>query len=403
MTDALIFDAVRTPRGRGRQSTGALAALSPVELMAGLLRGLAGRHGLDTACVDDVILGCVEPVMDQSADIARTALLAAGWDQGVAGLQINRFCASGLEAVALAAAKVAAGQAGLVVGGGVEMMSRIPMGSSGFPPLTDPDIAIPNRMIPQGVSADLLASLSGIDRHAADAYAVESQRRAAHAWAQGYFARSILPVRDRNGLLLLDRDEVIRADADMAALAGLEPSFAGISTMAGFDAVALLRYPQLAGLTHIHHAGNSSAIVDGAAAVLVGDATTGKSLGLTPRARIRACVSLGSEPTVMLTGPAPACARALARAGLSWTDIDLWELNEAFAAVILHFLAETGVDPHRMNVNGGAIAMGHPLGATGAMILGTLLDELERTDGHLGVATLCAASGMGIAMVIERI
>ena len=403
MPDALIFDAVRTPRGRGKAETGGLHEVAPVELAAGTLRALRDRHALPIDSVDDVILGCVDPVMDQAGDIARSAALVAGFGDGVPGLQINRFCASGLEAVSIAASRVKSEDADLIIAGGVEMMSRIGMGGSGMPVLTDPALAIPHMMIPQGVSADLIATRDGWSRDDVDVLAVQSQQRAAHAWAEGRFAHSVIPVRDANGLTILDADETIRGDATMQSLGALSPSFAGLAAMAGFDAVAIQRYPDVEALNYVHHAGNSSQIVDGAAAVLIGSASAAEKHGLRARARIRSSVSLGSEPTIMLTGPVEAARRAVARCGMTFDDFDLWELNEAFAAVVLHFMSETGVTADRMNVNGGAIAMGHPLGATGAMILGTLIDELERADKTVGVATLCAASGQAIAMVIERI
>jgi acetyl-CoA C-acetyltransferase len=403
MAEAFIYDALRTPRGRGKAETGGLHEVSPTELAAETLRALKDRNSLDTAQVDDVVLGCVDPVMDQAGDIARSAALAAGYDEGVPGIQINRFCASGLEAVALAAARVKGGEAELIAAGGVEMMSRIGMGGSGMPILTDPGLAVPHFMIPQGVSADLIATRDGFSRDDVDAYAVESQKRAARAWAEGRFAKSVIAVRDANRVVILDRDETLRPDADMQSLSSLAPSFAGMAAMAGFDAVAIQRYPDVEAMTYVHHAGNSSQIVDGAALVLVGSEAAGARQGLKPRARIRTSVSIGSEPTIMLTGPVEACRRAVAKCGMKMDDVDLWELNEAFASVVLHFLKETGVSSDKMNVNGGAIAMGHPLGATGAMILGTLVDELERADKAVGVATLCAASGQAIAMVVERV
>ncbi|MCL4135691.1 UNVERIFIED_CONTAM: hypothetical protein GTU68_016340 [Idotea baltica] len=383
MSNVQIFDAVRTPRGRGKASIGALAELSPVELAAVPLKALKNRLSLDTSVVGDVVLGCVDPVADQGGDIARTAALEAGYDETVPGVQVNRFCASGLEACAIAAGKIASGEAGLVVAGGVEMMSRVPMLSSGMPVLADPGIAIPRKSVPQGISADLIATLRGYSRDDVDALAVESQKRAGRAWEEERFKRSIVPVTDRNGLTILDRDEAVRPNADMQSLGALNPSF---------DA-----------LKYVHHAGNSSQIVDGAAALLLGSSKAGQSQGLVPRARIRGMASVGSEPTIMLTGPKAACDRALKQAGLDYGDIDLWELNEAFASVVLYFQEETKITSDRMNVNGGSIAMGHPLGATGAMILGTLLDELERADRQFGCATLCAATGQAIAMVIERI
>ncbi|MFG6581367.1 acetyl-CoA C-acetyltransferase [Sulfitobacter sp. 1A13191] len=398
-----IFDTVRTPRGRGKASVGALAELSPIELATVPLKALKERNNIDTSAIGDVVLGCVDPVADQGGDIARTAALDAGFDETVPGVQINRFCASGLEACAIAAGKVASGEAGLVVAGGVEMMSRVPMLSSGMPVLSDPSIAIARKSIPQGVSADLIATLRGYSRADVDLLAVESQQRAALAWDEGRFARSIVPVKDRNGLTILNRDEAIRSKADMQSMGALKPSFESYARKLGYDAVALQRYPEIETLKYVHHAGNSSQIVDGAAALLLGSVTAGQSQGLMPRARIRGMASVGSEPTIMLTGPKAACDRALKQAGLDYADIDLWELNEAFASVVLYFQEESGITSDKMNVNGGSIAMGHPLGATGAMILGTLLDELERADKQFGCATLCAATGQAIAMVIERI
>ena len=402
MQHVRIFDAVRTPRGKGKASVGTLAELSPVELATVPLKALKERSNLDTSAVGDVVLGCVDPVADQGGDIARTAALEAGYDEAVPGVQINRFCASGLEACAIAAGKVASGEVGLAVAGGVEMMSRVPMLSSGMPVLADPGIAIPRKSVPQGISADLIATLRGYSRDDVDALAVESQRRAGRAWEEGRFARSIVPAKDRNGLTMLDRDEAIRPGADMQSLGALNPSFERYAKKMGYDAVAEQKYPEIGALKYVHHAGNSSQIVDGAAAVLLGSEKSGKENNLTPRARILGLASVGSEPTIMLTGPKAACDRALKQAGLGYADIDLWELNEAYASVVLYFQEETGVSPDRMNVNGGAIAMGHPLGATGAMILGTLLDELERADRQFGCATLCAATGQAIAMVIER-
>jgi acetyl-CoA C-acetyltransferase len=403
MQHVQIFDAVRTPRGKGKASVGALAELSPVELATVPLKALKDRAKLDTSAIGDVVLGCVDPVADQGGDIARTAALEAGYDEAVPGVQINRFCASGLEACAIAAGKVASGEVGLAVAGGVEMMSRVPMLSSGMPVLADPGIAIPRKSVPQGISADLIATLRGYSRDDVDALAVESQRRAGRAWDEGRFARSIVSVKDRNGLTILDRDEAIRPGADMQSLGSLTPSFERYAKKMGYDSVAEQKYPEIGALKYVHHAGNSSQIVDGAAAILLGSEKAGKDNGLTPRARILGLASVGSEPTIMLTGPKAACDRALKQAGLGYADIDLWELNEAFASVVLYFQEETGISPDRMNVNGGSIAMGHPLGATGAMILGTLLDELERADKHFGCATLCAATGQAIAMVIERI
>jgi acetyl-CoA C-acetyltransferase len=400
MTDALIFEAVRTPRGKGKR--GALHSVKPVSLASGLLRALAERTSLDTSAVDDVVFGVVSPVGEQGSDIARIAALAAGWDQSVAGVQLNRFCASGLEAVNLAAAKVASGFEDLVVAGGVESMSRVPMGSDGGAWMADPETNLAVSFVPQGISADLIATLEGIGRADVDGFAVRSQQKAADAQAKGYFERSIIPVADQNGRVLLAADETIRPETTLAALGALKPSFTFHGEL-GFDSVAIDRYPQVERIDHVHHAGNSSQIVDGAAAVLVGNAETGRRLGLRPRARIVAAAAIGTEPTIMLTGPAPSARKALDRAGLSVDDIDLFEVNEAFAAVVLKFCRDLGVDEERVNVNGGAIALGHPLGATGAMILGTLLDELERRDLRRGLATLCVGGGMGVATIIERV
>lgn len=402
MTEAFIYDAVRTPRGKGRAS-GALHGSTPIHLAVTALQALRDRNRLDTAQVDDVILGCVEPVGEQGANIARVAALVAGYDESAPGVQINRYCASGLEACNMAAAKVMSGQSPLAVGGGVESMSRVPMGTGGGAWPADPAVALPTYFVPQGISADLIASLYGHSRADVDAYALESQRRAAAAWAEGRFARSIVPVRDVNGLVVLDRDEHMRPETTIESLAKLEPSFRLQGERAGFDAVALQRYPQLERIEHVHHAGNSSGIVDGAAAVLIGNAEVGQRLGLKPRARIRSFASVGSEPTIMLTGPSFSAEKALELAGMSCSDIDLFELNEAFASVVLRFMEVMNVAHARMNVNGGAIAMGHPLGATGAMILGTLLDELERRNLATGLATLCVGAGMGTATIIERV
>jgi acetyl-CoA C-acetyltransferase len=402
MTDAFIFDAVRTPRGKGR-SSGALHGSTPISLAITALQALRDRNTLDTAFVDDIVLGCVEPAGEQGADIARVAAIAAGFHESVAGVQVNRFCASGLEACNMAAAKVMSGQSPLVIGGGVESMSRVPMGTSGGAWATDPAVALPTYFVPQGISADLIATLYGHSRNDVDSYAVESQRRAALAWAEGRFARSIVPVRDVNGCVVLDRDEHMRADTTLASLAKLEPAFKVQGEKYGFDAVAMQRYPEVERMTHIHHAGNSSGIVDGASAVLIGSAEAGKQLGLKPRARIRSFASIGSEPTIMLTGPSYAAEKALKLAGMKASDIDLYELNEAFASVVLRFMEVLNVPHDKMNVNGGAIAMGHPLGATGAMILGTVLDELERRNLSTGLITLCVGAGMGTATIIERI
>ncbi len=402
MTDAYILDAVRTPRGRGRAS-GSLHEVAPVRLAAGVLGALRERNRLDTSLVNDVIMGCVEPVQEQAADIGKAAVFAAGYDDAVPGIQINRFCGSGLEACNFASALVMSGQAELAIGGGVESMSRVPMFSSGGPWVTDPQLTIPNVIVPQGISADLIATLHGFSRNDVDAYAVESQRRAAASWAEGRFGRSIVPVRDINGLTILDRDEHIRADTTLATLASLKPSFAMQGETLGFDAMALRRYPQLDRIEHMHHAGNSSGIVDGAAAVLIGTKDIAGRQGLRPRARVRAFGTVGTEPTIMLTGPAPAARAALERAGMSVQDVDLFECNEAFASVVLRFMQDLGVSHDKVNANGGAIAMGHPLGATGGMLLGTLVDELERRDLTVGVVAMCVGGGMGSVMVIERV
>ncbi|MFE2616093.1 acetyl-CoA C-acetyltransferase [Micromonospora chalcea] len=402
-TEAFIYDALRTPRGRGKP-TGALYGVKPISLVTGLIEETLRRMpGLDPALIDDVVLGVVSPLGDQGADIARAAAVAAGLPDTVAGVQLNRFCASGLEAVNIAAQKVRSGWEDLVLAGGVESMSRIPMGSDGGAWALDPETNYTTGFVPQGISADLIATIAGFDRETVDAYALQSQARAAKAWANGYFSRSVVPVRDRNGLSVLDRDEHIRADSTAESLAALRPSFAGIGEQAGFDAVALQKYHWVERIEHVHTAGNSSGIVDGAALVTIGSEAAGAAAGLTPRARVVATALSGADPTIMLTGPAPAARKALARAGLGVEDLDLVEINEAFAAVVLRFVADLGLSPEIVNVNGGAIAMGHPLGATGAMILGTLVDELERRGGRYGLATLCAGGGMGIATVIERI
>jgi acetyl-CoA C-acetyltransferase len=401
MFDAYLYDHVRTPRGKGKKD-GGLHQASPVWLLRTLLTALQARTGLDTALVDDVVIGCVTPVGEQGADIARTAVLDAGWAQTVAGVTQSRFCASGLESVNLAAAKVASGFESLVVAGGVESMSRWPMGSDGGAWFMDPRINQALGFVPQGVSADLIATLEGLGRDALDAYAARSHQRAGAARGAGHFARSIVPVHDIAGLPLLDHDETIRPATTPDTLAKLEPSFAAMGQM-GFDATALRRYPAVERIAHVHHAGNSSGIVDGAALALVGHRAAGERAGLKPRARIRAAAVIGSEPTIMLTGPTPACRKALAQAGMGPQDIDLWEINEAFAVVPLKTARDLGVDLERVNVNGGAIAMGHPLGATGCVLLGTLLDELERRDLATGLATLCVGGGMGIATIIERV
>ncbi|MBH9576300.1 acetyl-CoA C-acetyltransferase [Inhella proteolytica] len=399
--DAYLYDHVRTPRGRGKAG-GSLHQASPVWLLRGLLQALAQRNHLDTALVDDVVLGCVTPLGEQGADIARTAVLDAGWSQTVAGVTQSRFCASGLESINLAAAKVASGFEQLVVAGGVESMSRVPMGSDGGAWVLDPRVNQALGFIPQGISADLIATLEGFTREQLDAYAAGSHQRAAAAQAAGNFKRSLVPVHDIAGLLMLERDETVRPDTTVESLAKLKPSFAAMGAM-GFDATARRRYPQVEAIQHVHHAGNSSGIVDGAALMLVGSKAGGQRAGLRVRAHVRAAAVIGSEPSIMLTGPTPACRKALAQAGMKAADIDLWEINEAFAAVPLKTMRDLSLDPTRVNVNGGAIALGHPLGATGCMLLGTVLDELERRHLATACVTLCVGGGMGIATIIERI
>ncbi|MEO1624151.1 MAG: acetyl-CoA C-acetyltransferase [Bacteroidota bacterium] len=400
--EAYIYDAVRTPRARGKRGSGSLYEVRPVALLAHILKALQERNDLDTGSVDDLLIGCVSPVDDQGANIAKAALLYADWSYKVAGMQLNRFCASGLEAVNLAAAKVRSGWDQLVVAGGVESMSRVPIESDGGALLFDPDVMTKTSYIPQGVSADLIATIEGFTRETLDAYALQSQQRAWHAQENAYFQRSIIPVYDRNGLLIVDKDEHIRPNTSMEKLATLPAAFEKAGA-AGFDAVAMRKYPQLERIHHLHTAGNSSGIVDGAALVLIGNREQGEALGLQARARILSVGTLGSEPTIMLQGPAPAARLALQRAGMSATDIDLWEMNEAFASPVLKFQRELEIEDDRLNVNGGAIAMGHPLGATGAMLLGTLLDELERRDLQTGLVTLCVGGGMGVATIIERV
>jgi acetyl-CoA C-acetyltransferase len=401
--EAYVYDAIRTPRGRGKAS-GSLHEVKPVSLVVDLIGELRSRHPeLDTNQIDDVVLGVVSPLGDQGGDIAKTAAIAAGLPDTVAGVQLNRFCASGLEAVNTAALKVRSGMEELVLAGGVEVMSRVPMGSDGGAWAMDPDTSYATGFVPQGIGADLIATLEGFSREDVDTFAVESQTRAAKAWANGYFAKSVIPVKDRNGLTVLDRDEHIRAGATLDSLAGLQPSFAMMGEAGGFDAVALQRYHWVEKINHVHHAGNSSGIVDGAALTLIGSEAAGKANSLTPRARIVATAISGADPTIMLTGPAPASRKALAKAGLTVADIDLFEINEAFAAVAMRYMKDMGISHEQTNVNGGSIAMGHPLGATGAMILGTLIDELERRDLRRGLATLCVGGGMGIATIVERI
>ena len=401
MSDALIFDAIRTPRGKGKKD-GSLHEVKPVDLLAGTLDALQRRHGFPTELVDDVVMGCVSPVGEQGSCIAKTAALKAGWDFRASGMQINRFCASGLEAVNLAAQKVASGFEDLVVAGGVESMSRVPIGSDGGAWSQDPQTSFDTAFVPQGIGADLIATLEGFTREAVDGYALESQRRAAAAQSAGRFDRSVVPVTDAMGLPILERDEFIKPRTTLEGLASLKLAFDALGEL-GFDAVALQRYPQVERIEHVHTAGNSSGIVDGAAAVLVGNERIGRQLGLAPRARIVATALSGADPTIMLTGPMPATRKALAKAGLTIDDIDLFEVNEAFAVVPMRFMKELGVPHEKVNVNGGAIAMGHPLGATGAMLIGTLLDELERRQLRYGLATLCVGGGMGIATIVERL
>ncbi|MFC3713826.1 acetyl-CoA C-acetyltransferase [Sphingoaurantiacus capsulatus] len=403
MAEAYIYDAVRTPRGKGRKD-GALHEITPIQLGTQVLRAIADRSPIDTADVDDVVFGCVSPVGEQGADIARVAVLNADYAQTTAGVQINRFCASGLEAVNMAAAKVMAGEAMFAIGGGVESMSRVPMGADGGAWAMDPAVAYKTYFMPQGIGADLIATKWGFSRDDVDAYAVESQKRAAQAWKEGRFGKSIVPVKDVIGEVVLAHDEHMRPQTDMQSLAGLAPAFAAMGEqMPGFDAIALQRYPEVEKVNHVHHGGNSSGIVDGAAAVLIGNKEMGEKYGLKPRARIRAMASIGSEPSIMLTGPEFVSAKVLKRASMETGDIDLYELNEAFASVVLRYMQALGLDHAKVNVNGGAIAMGHPLGATGAMILGTVLDELERTGKGTALINLCVGAGMGTATIIERV
>ena len=403
MTEAFVYDALRTPRGRGK-ATGSLHATKPVSLVVGLLDEIKTRNpGLDPQRVEDVILGCVSPIGEQGADIARTAALAAGYENSGPGFQLNRFCASGLEAVNVAAQKIRSGWEDLIIAGGVESMSRVPMGSDGGPWAMDPQTAYDTSFVPQGVSADLIATIEGFSRTDVDTYAAESQDRAGKAIANGNFSRSIVPVLDINGDVVLDVDEFPRPGTTVEALGGLKPSFAGVGEMGGFDAVALQKYHWVESINHVHTPGNSSGIVDGAGLVVIGSEQAGIDNNLTPRARIVSVGVAGTEPTIMLTGPTPSAQKALAKAGLTPADIDLWELNEAFAAVVLKFMKDLSIPHEKINVNGGAIALGHPLGATGAMILGSLVDELEARDLRYGLATLCVGGGMGVATIVERI
>jgi len=401
MTEAYIYSALRTVRGKGK-ATGALYEVRPLNLLSTCLSTLQQRLNLDTSQVEDCVMGCVTPIGDQGAVIARTALLHAGWDEGVAGIQINRFCGSGLEAVNLAAMKVRSGWESMIVAGGVESMSRTQMGSDGGALGFDPDVINQVGYVPQGVSADLIATIEGFSRETLDAYAVRSQVRAANAWEQGYFSDSVLSINDFNGLPILEKDELIRPNTTIEGLASLNPAFTKAGKM-GFDAIALKKYPFLEKVNHVHTAGNSSGIVDGAAVVLIGNEAKGKELGLKPRAKIRSIATVGDEPTIMLQGPTPAVEKALKVAGMKAKDIDLWEMNEAFASPVLKLQRDMEIDDDMLNVNGGAIAMGHPLGATGAMLVGTILDELERRNLNVGLVTLCIGGGMGVATIIERV
>ena len=401
MTEAYIYDAVRTPRGKGKKS-GSLHEITSLSLATQVLQAIRERNELDTSKVDDVVLGCVSPVGEQGADIARVAVLNADYAETTAGVQVDRFCASGLEACNMAASKVMTGEADMAIGGGVESMSRVPMGASGGAWSTDPQVALKTYFTPQGIGADTIATKYGFSRDDVDAFAVESQRCAAQAWKEGRFAKSIVPVKDQMGGIRLDHDEHMRPDADMQSLAGLNPSFAGMGAM-GFDEVIKQRYPELENINHVHHAGNSSGIVDGASAVLFGSKEMGEALGLKPRARVKAMASIGSEPGIMLTGPTYVSQKVLKKAGMNPEDIDLYELNEAFASVVLLMMQNLNIPHDKMNVNGGAIAMGHPLGATGGMILGTMVDELERADKETALITLCVGAGMGTATIIERV
>ena len=402
MTDAFIYDHVRSPRGRGRNN-GSLHEVTPVDLASQVLASLRDRNNLDTSMVDDVILGCVSPVGEQGAVIARSAVLNADYDQSVPGKQLNRFCASGLEAVNTAAAQIMSGQSDVTIGGGIECMSRVPMGSDSGAMHADPAVAYKTYFAPQGIGADLIASKYGFSRGDVDAYAVESQKRAAAAWDKGYFSKSVVPIKDHIGLTLLDRDEHMRPGTTIDDLAALKAAFVVPGEQGGFDAVALQKYPEVEYIDHVHTGGNSSGIVDGSAAILLGTREAGKAMNLKPRARIRGFSSIGTDPTIMLTGPAPSAEKVLKRCGMTANDIDLFELNEAFASVVMLFMQRLDIDHDKINVNGGAIAMGHPLGATGAMILGTVLDELERRDLNTALVNLCVGGGMGTATIIERV
>ena len=402
MNEAYLYDALRTPRGKGKKD-GSLNEVAPIKLASQTLKALEKRNNINTEDVDDVVLGCVHPVGEQGADIARTAVLEANWHQSVGGVQVDRFCASGLEAINIAAGQIMSGQSDMTVGGGVESMSRVPMGSSGGAWMVDPNVAYNTYFVPQGISADLLATKYNYSRTDVDSYAVESQKRADKAWKENKFKKSIVPVEDQNKIEILNYDEHIRPDTTMQSLASLEPSFSKVGAHQGFNEVAILKYREVERIKHVHHAGNSSGIVDGAAAVLLGNEDIGKKYGLKPRAKIKSFASIGSEPTIMLTGPADSAEKALKRAKMNVQDIDLFEMNEAFAAVVLRFMETLNIDHSKVNVNGGAIAMGHPLGATGAMIMGTILDELERKNLSTGLVTLCVGAGMGTATIIELV
>ncbi|CCE94693.1 fadA [Sinorhizobium fredii HH103] len=402
MTKVFVYDHVRTPRGRGKKD-GSLHEVPSVRLAAKVLEAVRDRNGLDTSSVDDIVMGCVDPVMDAGSVIPKAAAFEAGYSTRAPGMQISRFCASGLDAVNFGAAKIAQGADDIVIAGGVESMSRVGLGMSGGSWFMDPSVSLPAYFMPQGVSADLIATKYGFSRDDVDAYAVESQKRAAHAWEKGYFANSVVPVKDQNGLTILDRDEHMRPGTDMQALASLNPSFQMPGEMGGFEAVAIQAHPEIERINYVHHAGNSSGIVDGAAAVLLGSKAGGEAMGLKPRARIRAFANIGSDPALMLTGPVDVTEKLLKRADMKLSDIDLFELNEAFAAVVLRYMQAFDIPHDQINVNGGAIAMGHPLGATGAMILGTVLDELERRNLNTALVTLCIGAGMGTATIIERV
>jgi acetyl-CoA C-acetyltransferase len=403
MTDCFIYDAVRTPRGKGRKKDGALADAPPLRMAKAVLQALPERGGFDSKEIEDVIFGCVEPVGEQGANVGRMAAMLSGYDDSVPGVQLNRFCASGLEAVNIGAAKVKAGDVDLIVGGGMESMSRLSMGASGGAWSADPELAWGTSFVPQGIGADLIATKHGYSRHDVDAFAVESQKRGAAAWEGGHFSKSIVPVKDAVGVTMLDRDEHMRPGTTLEDLAQLKPSFEMMGRNFGFNAVAIQKHPDVEQISHVHHAGNSSGIVDGSAAVLLGSKEAGERLGLKPRARIVKSATVGSEPCIMLTGPMPASRKVLGKAGMQTSDIDLWEINEAFASVCLLFMDEMGIDHSVTNVNGGAIAFGHPLGATGAMLIGTMLDELERRDLNTALITLCVGAGMGTSTIIERV